>query len=195
MRPIRLRMNTFGPYAKEQVIDFRELQHRTLFLIHGETGAGKTTILDAICFALYGKTSGGERQDKQMRSHHAPATQKSEVQFDFEIAGRCYRVVRSMEYDRIGRGGRPVKEEAAAVLWERTGLGDDDGDGILLEEQNKKVDKQLVEILGFEVQQFQQVVILPQGKFRDFLSASSGVREGILKSSSKPNCTNVLPPN
>ena len=85
MKPVNLSMTAFGPYAGKQVIDFRELQDRTFFLIHGPTGAGKTTILDAICFALYGETSGAKRKGDQMRSHHTKSSLLTEVTFDFAL--------------------------------------------------------------------------------------------------------------
>ena len=83
MRPIRVEMTAFGPYAGTEVADFRELGDNRLFLIHGPTGAGKTSILDAISFALYGETSGAERQAGQMRSHLAPDDRPTEVVLDF----------------------------------------------------------------------------------------------------------------
>ena len=85
MKPNKLVITAFGPYAGTQVIDFRELGDRSFFLIHGATGAGKTTILDAICFALYGETSGNERKSEQMRSHHTKSDIATVVTFDFAL--------------------------------------------------------------------------------------------------------------
>ena len=100
MRPIQLTLHAFGPYAGEQVLDFRQLGQRSLFLIHGPTGAGKTTILDAMCFALYGETSGrgrDARDPKHMRSDHADPSWLTEVWFDFALGQEVYRVIRSPE--------------------------------------------------------------------------------------------------
>src|SRR5262245_42749823 len=100
MKPIKLVMTAFGPYADTQVIDFRELGDRSFFLIHGPTGSGKTTILDAICFALYGETSGNERKSEQMRSHHTKSNTLTSVIFDFELGDNAYRVLRNLKLER-----------------------------------------------------------------------------------------------
>ena len=85
MKPLVIDMQAFGPFAERQVIDFRELGSKTFFLIHGPTGSGKTSILDGICFALFGDSSGGERDGRQMRSHHADGDTLTEVRFDFAL--------------------------------------------------------------------------------------------------------------
>ena len=90
MRPLYLSMSAFGPYASRQDLDFSLLVDRPLFLIHGPTGAGKTTILDAISFALYGDTSGAERQGKDMRSHYAEPSLRTEVLLEFELGSEIY---------------------------------------------------------------------------------------------------------
>src|SRR6266516_3216699 len=100
MRPLKLSMTAFGPYANKQVIDFRLLNERSFFLIHGPTGAGKTTILDAICFALYGESSGDTRKSEQMRSHHSNLSTATEVSFDFMLGQERYRVTRSLKRER-----------------------------------------------------------------------------------------------
>ena len=97
MRPLKLIIRAFGPYAREQVLDFGVLEKCSFFLIHGPTGAGKTSILDAICFALYGETSGGERQIRHMRSDHADPGMLTEVIFDFALGAETYRVFRRPE--------------------------------------------------------------------------------------------------
>src|SRR5436305_1999325 len=102
MQPLRLELHAFGPYAGRQVFDFSELAGRSFFLIHGPTGAGKTSILDGICFALYGQSSGqnagpgatGGRTARQMRSDHAAPNTLTKVVFDFSLRGESYRVVR-----------------------------------------------------------------------------------------------------
>jgi DNA repair protein SbcC/Rad50 len=126
MRPIRLTMTAFGPYAKEQTLDFRVLGSRTLFLIHGPTGAGKTTILDAICYGLYGDTSGDERTGEQMRSGAAEGARPTAVTFDFQIGTKAYRVWRQAGWQRARKhGGGLMSQRAEATLWDRTAATSD----------------------------------------------------------------------
>ena len=99
MKPLCLTVKAFGPYASEQVFDFRQLQDRCLFLITGPTGSGKTTVLDAICYALYGDTSGQDRDAAQMRSQHSDPGSPTEVSFDFALGGQSYRVWRKPQQD------------------------------------------------------------------------------------------------
>ncbi|MZP29853.1 AAA family ATPase [Heliobacterium undosum] len=184
MRPLRLTMQAFGPFAGVQVVDFHELGGRSLFLIHGPTGAGKTTILDAITFALYGDTSGGEREGRQMRSHHAPAKLETAVTFDFALGNEVYRITRRPEQERPRLKGEGMTVIAAsATLWRRTGLpgGDEGAEGSVLAHQPKRVNEEVQRLLGFRSSQFRQVVILPQGQFRQLLMAGSKEREEILE--------------
>ena len=95
MRPERLRISAFGPYAGEEDVDFSVLENHTLFLICGPTGAGKSTILDAMCYALYGKTSGAVRSGEDLRSNYVGYDRKTYVEFDFAIGDRHYRIYRS----------------------------------------------------------------------------------------------------
>ena len=100
MRPRRLTMHAFGPYAAEQVLDFGELPGDALFLVHGPTGSGKTSMLDAVCFALYGESSGEERDGASLRSHHAAPDCETSVAFEFDLGPRRYRVTRSPKQTR-----------------------------------------------------------------------------------------------
>ena len=100
MKPHTLKMQAFGPYAGTEVVDFDELGDNRLFLIHGQTGGGKTTILDAICFALYGQSSGGERKSETFRSDHADVEVETEVTLDFSIGEKIYRVQRKPRRSR-----------------------------------------------------------------------------------------------
>lgn len=182
MRPLRLMMRAFGPYAGEQMLDFRRLGDRSLFLIHGPTGSGKTTILDAICFALYGDTSGAERDGKQMRSDNADPSLLTEVTFDFSLGSDLYRVTRRPEQERPKRrGGGTTIEQPQAALWQRTGLVDDEEEGQVITAQWKRVTEEIERLFGFQSDQFRQVVMLPQGQFRRLLTANSREREDILE--------------
>jgi DNA repair protein SbcC/Rad50 len=185
MKPVRLALQAFGPYANEQVLDFRQLGNNSFFLIHGPTGAGKTTILDAICFALYGETSGkgrDGRDPKHMRSDHADTSRSTEVRFDFALGTEMYRVIRSPEQERARRRGQgTTTERPQAVLWRRTGLFNDVEEGSLLATQWGRVTEEIQHLLGFQCEQFRQVVLLPQGQFRQLLLASSPERQEIFE--------------
>jgi exonuclease SbcC len=182
MKPVRLRVKGFGPYVEEQEIDFRSLKDAALYLITGPTGAGKTTLLDAICFGLYGDTSGGSRDGRQMRSDYLHPSEITEIVFDFDIGPESYRVKRSPAQVRLKlRGNGTTDEQATATLWRRTGATDPNSDGEVVACQPTKVTEAVTKLLGFECNQFRQVILLPQGEFRKFLSASSREREQILE--------------
>lgn len=182
MKPLRLRMRAFGPYTDEQVLDFGQLGDRSFFLIHGPTGAGKSTILDAICFALYGETSGGERHPSSMRSDHASPEVLTEVTFDFTLARSTYRVTRCPDQDRVRkRGGGTTRQRPTATLWKRLPHGGDSDEGMVLAAQWSRVTEEIEDLLGFRSEQFRQVVMLPQGQFQKFLLAGSRDREQILE--------------
>ncbi len=176
MRPLRLVMQAFGPYVERQEIDFTALGTRQFFLVHGPTGAGKTTIFDAICYALYGATSGAERDAKHMRSDYAPVELDTEVVLDFAVGSERYRVRRTPPREvpkKRGDGMRlaPGTAELAAI----------DAEGREVQSLGDKyVNQKIVDIIGFEVSQFRQVVLLPQGDFRKLLLAGSDEREAIL---------------
>ena len=177
MKPLKLIMSAFGAYAEEQIVDFSLLGDKTFFLIHGPTGAGKTTILDAISFALYGTASGDLRESKNLRSDYAPPTVKTQVDFTFRSGNKEYEVVRSPEQEvtkQRGEGTRKIP--AAAALYEISG----DERNIITSGIND-VTKQVEAILGFKAEQFCQIVLLPQGEFRRFLIAESKDRKSILE--------------
>lgn len=182
MKPIRLKLCAFGPYAAEQVVDFRELRGRNFFLIHGPTGGGKTSLLDAICYALYGDTSDLDRTAEQMRSHLADPATATSVCFDFALGQKCYRVSRSPEQQRPKRrGGGTMSDAPKACISDRTACAEDSDDGVPLASQPTKVTKCVEDLLGFRSEQFRQVMVLPQGKFRELLVAGSQQREEILR--------------
>jgi DNA repair protein SbcC/Rad50 len=182
LRPLKLVLSAFGPYAGTESIDFRRLGEHRLFLVHGATGAGKTSLLDAICFALYGDMSGDERDGKGFRSQHAGPEQLTSVTLDFSVGARSYRVNRQPEQERARRrGGGTTRSPAAALLWDRTGLDDDEAEGRVLATRSSQVTEEVAGILGFRSEQFRQVIVLPQGRFRDLLLAKSAEREAILR--------------
>jgi exonuclease SbcC len=178
MRPIQLSMAAFGPYAGNQTLDFRELKASRLFLIHGPTGAGKTTILDAMCFALYGACSGGDRDTRQVRSDHADPALLTEVTLDFRLGNREYRVYRRPEQQRAKkRGGGTTTTRPEAILCRLSG----NGEHTAIATQWQRVTEEVERLLGFRCDQFRQVVILPQGEFRRLLLADSKERQAILE--------------
>ncbi len=177
MRPIRLTMQAFGAYRERTELDFGELEGRTFFLIHGPTGSGKTTILDAICFALYGETSGEMRTARTVRSDFADARTRTYVDFTFAVGTDIYRVERSPEQERAKmRGAGTMLEKPQATLWQVEG----DGEKVLASGA-KSVTEFVVTTLGFECDQFRQVVLLPQGEFQKLLMAGSAERQAIMQ--------------
>lgn len=178
MRPLKLIMSAFGPYAGKQEIDFSQLKDRCIFLIHGPTGSGKTSILDAICFALYGDTSGAERSGKSMRSHFAGLDEITEVTFDFELKGKRYSVNRIPEQERLKKSGTgtTIQLSEAAIY----SIKDDDSREIIQSGWSRVTDE-VKKIIGFESEQFRQVIMLPQGKFRELLTAPTEERQKILE--------------
>lgn len=127
MKPLQLTMRAFGAYADEQTIDFTLLGDKNFFLIHGPTGSGKTTILDAISFALYGSASGDLRESKSLRSDYASAEQKTEVDFTFKSGEHIYQVLRAPEQElKKQRGEGTRKVPAAAALFKLLSDGSKD---------------------------------------------------------------------
>lgn len=179
MKPLVLTMRAFGPYAAEQVIDFSELKSNSVFLIHGPTGSGKTTLLDAMCFALYGdSSSGGERGPATLRSHHVEPGTPTLVRFDFELRGARYRVERSPEQPRWSQRGprKLVTAQPEATLWQFA----PDGQMQTLASNTNAVTAAIVKLLGFQNEQFRQVIVIPQGKFREMLVAKDAARQEVL---------------
>jgi len=179
MRPLNLELRAFGPYAKEQKLDFSVLGANTLFLIWGPTGAGKTAIIDAMSFALFGQSSGQLREPAQMRSQHAAPGDATEVVFDFAVGPDHYRVRRSPEQERPAKRGGGVTQEAHKA--ELHQLKPDGSEGDLLAARPSEVSDRIQSLLGFSADQFRQVVVLPQGQFQNFLHATDRDREAILE--------------
>ncbi|ENO78453.1 AAA family ATPase, partial [Thauera sp. 63] len=179
MKPLKLSLQAFGPFATREEVDFTRLPPGALFLIAGPTGAGKTSILDGITYALYGDTSGGERSAREMRSHHADAALQTEVELAFALGAQRYRVRRVPEQTRAAqRGGGVVNAPAKAELFRLDANG---VDWIPLAQRTTEVTALVEDLLGFKADQFRQVVLLPQGQFRKLLAASSAEREKILE--------------
>ncbi|RWA49544.1 hypothetical protein AU476_30230 [Cupriavidus sp. UYMSc13B] len=170
-------LQAFGPFAATEQVDFTRLGEQAFVLIHGPTGAGKTTLLDAICFALYGDTSGGERSAQAMRSANAAPALRTEVTLEFSLGAQRWRVVRSPVQERPKQRGEGwVTEPARAQLDLHDG-----NDWVSKAGQPAKVSDAVRDLLGFDSAQFRQVIVLPQGRFRELLTASSQARQAILE--------------
>lgn len=176
MRPLKLTMTAFGPYRDSESIDFSLLEHRRLFVISGNTGAGKTSIFDAICFAIYGTASGEDRSDARMlRSHFADEDTHTSVIFDFAVGRRSYSVLRQMPHRK---GGNKSETGGKAELYETTsGMAVPAVDRFIVSDVNAKLEQ----IIGLTKEQFSQIVMLPQGEFRKLLTSDTDNKEEILR--------------
>ena len=174
MKPIKLRLSAFGPYAGEiQEIRFDQFEERGLFLITGDTGAGKTMIFDAICYALFGSASGRYRDTKNLRSEYAQPGCESFVEFHFSHQGRNYCVRRKPSYEREKlRGEGTVTENETAEFREE---GKKPIEGI------RQVNGAVQELLHIDEKQFKQIAMIAQGEFRDLLTAKTEQRTEILR--------------
>lgn len=176
MRPIKLVMSAFGPYIKPDPIDFTTLEDNNFFLIHGATGAGKSSIFDAICFALYGEAADKERKGKMLRNKQAPADMKTYVEFVFTVRDATWRIWRNPEYTRQVKRGTGMTKEMASATLERL----ENGEIVEHYAGIKEVGDRIQSLLGFACDQFRQVVLLPQGEFRRFLAADTKERKEIM---------------
>jgi DNA repair protein SbcC/Rad50 len=178
MKPLLLKIQAFGPYAGKEQIDFRHIASGGLFLIHGQTGAGKTSILDAICFALFSTSSGADRQSDGLRSDLADASLPTEVTLEFSLGPDLYKVVRRPRQTlKKQRGEGFTTSNPTGELFQLEG----ENTWRPLASGEKPSSKMLTDLLGMNEEQFRQVVVLPQGQFRKFLSASSDEREKLLQ--------------
>jgi exonuclease SbcC len=176
MRLHHLRMTAFGPFPGSERVDFDELSDAGLFLLTGPTGAGKTTVLDAVCFALYGSVPG-VRGVKTLKSQHAGTETRPEVELEFSVRDRRFLVRRTPEWTRPKRRGEGfTTENASATLTERTS-----GEDHLLSSRAQEVGHFIGELIGMQATQFVQVAMLPQGEFQKFLRASSQERHDVLQ--------------
>ncbi|MFP7493852.1 SMC family ATPase [Terribacillus saccharophilus] len=177
MRAITLQMTAFGPYHKAQTIDFRELGAESIFLITGPTGAGKTTIFDAICYSLYGRASGSDRDQDSLRSHFASPGEITEVRYRFALRGREYEVIRyPKQQKKKERGEGYTDDPARAEFYEWK-----DEEKVLITSRIKEVNEAIEERIGLDYEQFRKMIMIPQGEFRKLISENSKEREEILQ--------------
>lgn len=174
MKPIKLILSAIGPYADTMPeINFEQFETKGLFLISGDTGAGKTTLFDAICFALYGETSGTYRDTKNLRSEYAKNSAESFVDFYFSHQGRNYHVYRTPSYDRTKlRGNGVITEKEKAVFFCE---GETPIEGI------SNVNEAVKELLHIDAKQFKQIAMIAQGEFYNLLNATTDARTVILR--------------
>lgn len=179
MRIHRLEISAFGPFAATEHIDFDRLSAHGLFLLNGPTGAGKTSVLDAICFALYGSVPGARQDGKRLRSDHAEAAAEPRVTCEFSARGRHFEVSRSPAWEKPsarGRNGFTV-QQANTLLRERV-----DGEWIEKSGRNDEAGAEITDVLGMNRDQFTRVVMLPQGDFAAFLRSKATDRLELLQS-------------
>ena len=174
MKPLKLTMSAFGSYAGKNVIDFTG-QQQGIFLITGDTGAGKTTIFDAITYALYNETSGGERNGNMMRSQYAQPETETYVELEFLYRGQTYRVRRNPDYKitKTLKNGK-IREQKVPHSVELTLP-----DGTVFPEKKNATDAKIIEILGLTADQFSQIVMIAQGDFLKLLYTKSDERKMI----------------
>lgn len=173
MRPVYIRMSAFGPYAGIQELNMEELGAGGLYLVTGDTGAGKTTIFDAITFALYGEASGDSREAGMLRSKYADPSVPTEVELTFIYGGKTYKVCRNPEYERPtkrGTGMTMQKAEAELIY----------PDGRVVTKP-KDVTAAVTEIMGVNREQFCQIAMIAQGKFRDLIEKGTTERQKIFR--------------
>jgi len=174
MRPLYLKMSAFGPYADSCELDFEKLGHEGLYLITGDTGAGKTTIFDAVTFALYGQASGDQREANSMRSKYASLDAETYVEFRFSYHGKEYFIKRNPDYERAkkrGEGTTPQKADAELHM-------PDDRIITKPKEVNEEIDKR---ILGITREQFVRTAMIAQGEFLKLLLADTKDRSEIFR--------------
>ncbi len=174
MRPLKLTISAFGPYGGEVVLEMDKLGNRGLYLITGDTGAGKTTIFDAICFALYGEPSGNNRRSDMLRSNFAEGKTPTFVELEFSCGGKVYVVRRSPEYERPkdrGEGTRKQPAEASLVF----------PDGRQPLTKNREVTTAITDLIGLDREQFSQIAMIAQGDFLRLLLAKTEERSKIFR--------------
>ncbi|WP_445154009.1 AAA family ATPase [Arthrobacter sp. Hor0625] len=179
MRIHRLEITAFGPFAGTERIDFDRLSAHGLFLLNGATGAGKTSVLDAICFALYGSVPGARQEGKRLRSDHADAGTEPRVTCEFSAQGRHFEVSRSPAWNKPSARGKNgfTEQKANTLLRERV-----DGQWLEKSGRNDEAGAEITALLGMDRDQFTRVVMLPQGDFAAFLRSKASDRLVLLQS-------------
>ena len=173
MRPLKLTLSAFGPYAGRTELQMEQLGFAGLYLISGDTGAGKTTLFDAITFALYGEASGSSREPGMFRSKYAGPETPTEVELIFSYGGKVYQIRRNPEYLRPARrGGGQTLQRAEAELTLPDGR---------LVTRVREVNQAVKEIIGLDYQQFSQIAMIAQGDFLKLLLADTRERQGIFR--------------
>ena len=172
MKPIRLELKEFGPY-KNEIIEWDKIINEPIFLITGKTGSGKSTLFDAITYALYNKTTGG-KDIASLRTKTALDKDKTQVNFDFELSGRKYRIERTLAY--LKAGNKNLTSGKVALMQ----YNDEKLEVIATKEQEVK--EKIEELIGLDDKQFCQIIILPQGKFKEFLLSKSSEKKETLRS-------------
>jgi len=177
VKPLRLQMSAFGPYGGTETIEFERLEGHKLFLICGPTGAGKTSILDAMTYALYGESSSLGRDAGHFRSHHAEPTAPTEVELDFAVGKIKYRVWRRAGWQRPKKRGPGVTDERPVAELRR--WKDDKLETVA--DKLGDVLREVHQLMGMSASEFRQIILLPQGEFRRLLAAKPSDRETILQ--------------
>jgi DNA repair protein SbcC/Rad50 len=180
MRLHTLEVTAFGPFAETVTVDFDALSEASVFLLCGDTGAGKTTVLDAVCFAFYGDVPSERSAAKQLRSHHAADGVAPRVVLEASLSGRRFRFTRSPQWQRRKKRGTGLTTQQAHVLVEEAVVTDDDTGWRSLTTRLDEAGHLVTDLLGMTLGQFSQVVLLPQGQFDTFLRASSDDRHKVL---------------
>ncbi|MDH6432638.1 exonuclease SbcC [Streptomyces sp. SAI-144] len=180
MRLHRLDITAFGPFGGSQTVDFDELSAAGLFLLHGPTGAGKTSVLDAVCYALYGAVPGARQsgQGMTLRSDHAASSSRTEIRLELTVAGRRLEITRQPPWERPKkRGSGTTLDKAQSWLREYDGAA---GAWKDLSRSHQEIGEEITQLLGMSREQFCQVVLLPQGDFARFLRADAEARGKLL---------------
>lgn len=176
MKPLKVIMSAFGSYAGVETVDFERLDHG-IFLITGDTGAGKTTIFDAVAFALFGETSGQKRDGSMMRSHYAADETETSVRLLFEEKGGIYEITRSPAYSRVSK--RKNKDGQYGVIQAPPRAELKLADGQEFQGSIREINQKIQEILGVDYGQFSQICMIAQGDYVKLLHASSKERKDI----------------
>lgn len=173
MRPLKITMSAFGPYAGEVTLDMQKLGKSGIYLITGDTGAGKTTVFDAISYALYGEASGNYRENTTLRSKYASADTPTFVELEFEYNNEIYKINRNPEYPRPNKRGEGFTKQSANAE-----LVMPDGSVIT---KIKEVSAKVEEIIGINKNQFSQIAMIAQGDFRKLLNCETNERSKIFR--------------